>query len=330
LVIAENETQDAKMLRSAKQGGCDLDAAWNDDFHHSARVAMTGRNEFYYGDYRGTPQELLSAIKWGYLYQGQWNARQGHPRGTPALDVPSEQFVVFLENHDQVGNSAHGWRSHHTTSPGRHRALTALLLLSPGTPLLFQGQEFSASSPFFYFANHSDEDLQRLVRVGRHNFMRQFRSLSGSHADNCLVDPGELAAFERSKLDLGERESHAASYRLHRDLLRLRREDPVFSAQRGDRIHGVVLAPEALALRYLGTDGDDRLIVINLGPDLRWNPAAEPLLAPPAECDWRLLWSSEDPCYNGGGAAPLTPEELVFSGHSAVVLAPCACGSNDE
>ncbi len=111
---------------------------------------MTGRSDFYYGDYRGTPQELIAAVKWGYLYQGQWNARQGKHRGAPALNLPGQQFVVFLENHDQVGNSAHGWRSHQTTSPGRHRALTALLLLSPGTPLLFQGQEFSASSPFTF------------------------------------------------------------------------------------------------------------------------------------------------------------------------------------
>ncbi len=329
LVIAENELQDARMLRSVEQGGCGLDAAWNDDFHHAARVAMTGRSEFYYGDYRGTPQELISAIKWGYLYQGQWNARQGHCRGTPALDLAGRQFVVFLENHDQVGNSAHGWRSHQSTSPGRHRALTALLLLAPGTPLLFQGQEFSSSSPFFYFANHSDQELSKLVRVGRHNFMRQFRSLSGPDADACLIDPGASAAFERSKLDLSERESHASSYRLHCDLLRLRREDPVFSAQRADRIHGLVLAEETLALRYLGEAGDDRLVVVNLGRDLKWNPAAEPLLAPPADSAWRLLWSSEDPRYAGSGTGPLEPDDWVFLGHSALVLAPDTRGPDD-
>ena len=163
LVIAENEFQQAILLRSSEDGGYDLDMAWNDDFHHSARVAMTGHSEHYYGDYHGSPQELISATKWGYLYQGQWNARQQRRRGTPALDLDACQFVNFLQNHDQVGNSAQGRRGHELTSPGRHRALTALLLLGPGTPLLFQGQEFSASAPFVYFADHS-VDLAKLVR----------------------------------------------------------------------------------------------------------------------------------------------------------------------
>jgi maltooligosyltrehalose trehalohydrolase len=202
-------------------------------------------------------------------------------------------------------------------------------LLSPGTPLLFQGQEFSASSPFLYFANHSDEELGKLVRVGRHNFMRQFRSLSGQDADACLIDPGALAAFERSKLDLSERDKHVSSYRLHRDLLRIRREDAVFSAQRSDRIHGAVLAEETFAVRYLGEAGDDRLVVVNLGRDLKWNPAAEPLLAPPADCNWRVLWSSEDPLYGGSGTGPLKPQDWIFAGHSAIVLAPEPRGSKD-
>lgn len=321
LVIIENERQDARMLRPVEQGGCGVDAAWNDDFHHSARVAATGRSEYYYGDYRGTPQELISAVKFGYLYQGQWNSRQGHVRGWPALDLPGPQFVVFLQNHDQVGNSAHGWRVHRTTSPGRHRALTALLLLSPGTPLLFQGQEFSASSQFLYFADHPDEELGRLVRTGRHNFMRNFRSLAGPDADACLADPGAEAAFQQSKLELSERESNAACYRLHGDLLRLRRQDQVFAAQRADRIHGAVLGPEALALRYVGNAGDDRLLIVNLGADLRWTPAAEPLLAPPADSTWRLLWSSENPCYEGSGMGLLDPQDCVFPGHAAVVFA---------
>jgi maltooligosyltrehalose trehalohydrolase len=105
LVVGENERQDARIVRSQADGGYGLDAVWNDDFHHTARVAATGHNEFYYADYRGTPQEILSAVKRGYLYQGQWSGCQQRRRGTPAWDIPAPCFITFLENHDQVANS---------------------------------------------------------------------------------------------------------------------------------------------------------------------------------------------------------------------------------
>ena len=294
LIIAENDFQQAVVLRHPAEGGWGLDAVWNDDFHHAARVAATGHNEFYYGGHRGTPQELISAAKWGYLYQGQWNASQDRRRGTPAWDIPAFRFVNFLENHDQIANSARGLRLHALTSPGRYRALTALLLLSPGTPLLFQGQEFAASAPFEYFADH-DVELARLVREGRRQYLRQFESLAGP---DCQAAPDDLCgpkAFVRSKLDPGERQKHDAIYAMHRDLLRLRREDAVFSAQRGDRVHGAVIAPEALVLRFFGEAGDDRLLVVNLGRDAVLDSAAEPLTAPPQDRAWQPLWSSEDP-----------------------------------
>ena len=200
LVFAENERQEAKLLRRPEQGGYGLDAGWNDDFHHVARVAMTGHNEGYFGDYQGTAQELISAVKWGFLYQGQWSRRQRRAKGTPALDLDAPQFVVCLQNHDQVGNAPQGQRCHRLTSPGRHRALTALMLLAPGTPLLFQGQEFSASAPFHFFADHED-DLRALVCQGRQESLREFRWLAGSDAAGHFADPCDRATFEASKLD---------------------------------------------------------------------------------------------------------------------------------
>ena len=320
IVTAENELQQSRILRPAEVGGCGLDAAWNDDFHHAARVALTGHAEYYYADYRGTPQELISALKWGYLYQGQWNRRQQRRRGTPALDLSGPQFVNFLQNHDQVANSGRGERSHELTSPGRHRALTALLLLAPGTPLLFQGQEFAASAPFLYFADHP-VDLARLVREGRAELLRQFPRLSGAEAASLFADPADPQTFARCKLEWGEREQHADALALHRDLLRLRREDPVFASQRTDRLHGVVLAAEAFVLHYEGEAGDCRLLLINLGRDLDLGPAAEPLLGPPAGQEWRLLWSSDDPRYGGCGTAPWDVERWYLPGHAMLVLA---------
>ncbi len=319
IVVAENEFQETRLIEPVEAGGFGLDGVWNDDFHHAARVAMTGHNEYYYSDYRGTPQELISALKWGYLYQGQWNARQQKRRGTPGFSLPPEHFVTFLQNHDQVANSARGWRCHLQTSPGRHRALTALLLLAPGTPLLFQGEEFSASAPFLYFADHNVE-VAELVRNGRQEALRNFRSLSGPDSHQHFIDPCDVRTFEQCKLDFTERQRHVEAYRLHRDLIALRRSDPVFSSQRGDTLHGAVLAKEAFALRYLGDQGD-RLLLINLGRDLCWSSLAEPLVAPPAGSDWRLLWSSEDHRYGGCGTGCLDAKSWHLPGHATLVLA---------
>jgi maltooligosyltrehalose trehalohydrolase len=322
LLVAEDESQEAKLVRPVDQGGYGLDAAWNDDFHHTAMVALTGRNEAYYTDYRGSPQEFVSAVKWGFLYQGQWHSWQKKRRGTPALDVPPARFVTFLQNHDQVANSGRGLRCQFLTSPGRYKALTALLLLAPGTPMLFQGQEFAASSPFFFFADHHSE-LARLVRKGRAKFMSQFRSLALPQTQAGLPDPADPATFERCKLDLAERGRHADAYALHRDLLRLRREDPAFRAQRPRGVDGALLDPHAFVLRSFGDGGADRLLVVNLGRDLLFDPAPEPLLAPPEGTCWDILWSSEDIRYGGCGTAPLETEaNWLIPGEAAVVLGP--------
>jgi maltooligosyltrehalose trehalohydrolase len=321
-LVAENEPQDTRHVRSVEAGGYGLDALWNDDFHHSVMVALTGRAEAYYSDYAGTPQELISAVKRGYLYQGQRYAWQGKPRGTPAWDVPPVAFVNFLQNHDQVANSLAGLRGHRLASPGRYRALTALLLLAPATPMLFQGQEFAASSPFLYFADLPPE-LAKLTRAGRAEFLAQFPSLAGAEAQAALADPVSRLTFERSKLDLTERARHGDAYALHVDLLRLRREDPVFQTQGAAGVDGAVLGPEALALRFVDPDPDqhDRLLCLNLGRDLTLPAVAEPLLAPPEGARWTLLWSSEAVRYGGSGTPELDPAAGWFlPGHAALVF----------
>src|SRR5262249_5641080 len=145
-------------------------------------------------------------------------------RGTPGLDQEPARFVTFIENHDQVANSGRGLRTHALTSPGQLRAMTALLLLAPGTPMLFQGQEFAASSPFLYFADHTPE-LAKLVAQGRKEFVRQFRSLATPAMQAQLTEPADPQTFERCKLDFGERQRHADVYALHRDLLQVRRTE---------------------------------------------------------------------------------------------------------
>src|SRR5206468_10702181 len=140
------------------------------------------------------------ALRWGYLCQGQWYRWQHKPRGTPDLDLPADSFVRYLENHDQVANTLHGARLPSLTSPGRLRAMTALWLLAPGTPLFFQGQEFGSTRPFLYFADHPG-DLGVAVRKGRGEFLRQFPSLAVAEAQDAIPDPGSRDAFARCKLD---------------------------------------------------------------------------------------------------------------------------------
>lgn len=320
-LVAENEPQDARLVRPAEEGGYGLDALWNDDFHHSGIVALTGRQEAYYTDYKGGPQEMISLLKYGFLYQGQRYSWQKNRRGTSALGLPASAFVSYLQNHDQVANSARGERCHRLTSPGSFRAITALLLLGPGTPLLFQGQEFCASSPFLYFADHNLE-LAAAVQKGREEFLSQFPSIALPETQAGIAVPHERKTFERSKLDLGERTTHASCYALHRDLLRLRREDPVFRAQGKGFLDGAVLSEEAFAIRFFGEDAGDRLLLVNFGRDLELRPVPEPLLAPLTGLRWDVLWASEDSRYGGAGAPPPEDEggSWRLAAHSATVL----------
>ncbi len=324
VIVSENEPQLTRLARPRAEGGYGLDALWNDDFHHAARVAVTGHAEAYYSSTKGTPQELVSALKWGYLFQGQYYPWQKQCRGMPALDLDPASFIVYLQNHDQVANSATGHRLDRQTSPGRYRAITAATLLAPGTPMLFQGQEFAASTPFLYFADH-EPDLAALVEKGRVDFLAQFPTLKDERAHRLFVPPQADVAFTSSKLDLRERETHRAAYDLVKDLLRLRREDPTFAAQRADWMHGAILGLEAFLLRYVtrGRDQGDRLVLVNLGRDLDLGEIAEPLLAPPAGQRWSVLFSSEDPRYGGVGTPPLGPcGQRSLVGASALVLAP--------
>ena len=294
LVIAENEPQDPHLLRGAPDG-CGLDALWNEDFHHTAYVALTGRREAYLNDYCGLAPELAAATRWGPLYQGQYYSWQSQTRGKASLDLGPQRYITFLENHDQAANLAEGLRLPDQCSARRYRALAALWLLGPGTPAFFQGQEAGARRRFRYFADHAP-DLARKVRLGRAEFMRQFRNVAG----RLPADPADESLFAACRLADEDLEENPGLLALHADLLRLRREDPVIRAQQPDAIHPVILNPRALALRWIAPLGT-RLLVINLDRETTLQPCPEPLLAPPPG-GWRLAFSSEDPRYGGSGA----------------------------
>ena len=338
VIVAENEPQDGTLVRSRAAGGYALDAMWNDDFHHSAMVALTGRDEAYYSGYRGTAQELVSAAKYGFLYQGEWYEWQRARRGSPAYDLPPYRLINFTQNHDQVANAAVGLRAHQLASPSRHRAVTALLLLLPQTPMLFQGQEFNASAPFLYFADHHRE-LAALVRRGRAEFLGQFAHIATPEMSRRLSDPADESTFMRCKLDWTERDAgeHGLALAMVRDLIRLRRTDPTIrrqalldhsQADETERLQreldGAVLREDAFVLRYFGERRElDRLILVNLGKRLHATPLAEPLMAPPKGMLWRPLWSSEDPSYGGCGTPTADSDDggWCLPAESTIVLA---------
>jgi maltooligosyltrehalose trehalohydrolase len=324
-IAAENESEDVRLVR--EHG---VDAMWNDDLHHSAIAALTGKRKGYYVDHMGTPQELVSAARWGFLFQGQRYAWQKKRRGTRAFSLPATSLVAYLENHDQVANGASGARLVDRASPGRVRAMTAYLLLGPETPLLFQGQELGVRTPFVFFADHRGE-LARAVKEGRARFLAQFVPLASDAGQAHLDDPTDPGTFEKCKIE--PRHADARVVALFADLLRLRRDDVAFSQQRADCLAGAVIGPDAFVLRFFAETGD-RLLVVNLGVDLDLAHVPEPLLGPPRDGasplagarstpddGWRVVWSSEDPRYGGDGLAPLERDDgWHLPGHAAVVL----------
>jgi maltooligosyltrehalose trehalohydrolase len=320
-VIVENQPQEHLMIDPPEQGGHGLDAMYNDDFQHAVRVAATGHSDFYYRDYKGSPQEIVSSLKYGFLYQGQRSDMRDDIYGTYNLDTPAEHFVHFLENHDQVANSPQGLRLESLLSPARLRAVTALLLLGPQTPCLFQGQEFGSSRPFLYFSGLSGEEAAA-VSEGRKQSIMNFPGVTDPEMLERFAEPADPETFRRSKLDWSEAEKNGGILALHRDLLTLRRTGKAFSQHTPRRIDGAVIGEAALLLRYFTQDpADHRLLLVNLGRDLHMSVMAEPLLAPADRHRWVPAWSSEHPRYGGAGRRPVEPDSFwILPGDCAVLL----------
>jgi len=295
-----------------------LDAIWADDFHHQLRVALTHEREGYYQDYSGSIEDLVSTLRQGWFYIGQRAGHLGHPRGAPADDLPMQRFVYCIQNHDQVGNRALGERLNHEIALDAYRAASALLLLSPATPLLFMGQEWAASTPFLFFTDH-DAELGRLITEGRRAEFAGFTAFSGE----LVPDPQARATFEDSKLRWDERMEppHAGVLRLYRDLISLRRH-PALRERGRDSFTVLALGESALVLRRHGpTPQDTLLIIVNLRDTLQLDLPAHAATTAPAGLRWAALLDSQDERYGGPGAARLMPQAtLAMDGPGAVVL----------
>jgi len=217
VLIAESDLNDPRLVRAVARGGYGLDAHWADDFHHAVHRFFTGETSGYYEDFHGLA-DIARALTQGYVYQGQYSKFRRRRHGRAPLGVAPAQLVVCAQNHDQIGNRACGERLSMLLDPPRLKAIAALTLLSPFVPLLFQGEEWGASTPFLYFTDHQDPQLARAVSEGR---AREFASFRWSGA---VPDPQAETTFERSKLDWSElaRAPHAELLEWHRRLIALR------------------------------------------------------------------------------------------------------------
>ncbi|HEY8517662.1 MAG TPA: malto-oligosyltrehalose trehalohydrolase [Candidatus Binatia bacterium] len=221
VLIAESDLNDPRLLRAREAGGYGLDAQWSDDFHHALHAVLTGEQHGYYADF-GPLADLARAVERAYVYDGRYSPHRGRRHGRAADGLDGERFVVFAQNHDQVGNRAAGERLAHLVSEGRARIAAALVLASPYVPLLFQGEEWGATAPFQYFTAHEEKELADAVREGRRKEFAAF-----GWGDD-VPDPQAKETFLRSKLDWSEleREPHASLLAWHRELIRLRRSVP--------------------------------------------------------------------------------------------------------
>ncbi len=299
-VFAEDERNAAFLATPQAEGGTGLNGLWADDFHHSVRVAITGERDAYLKDFTGSVEELADTLANGWHYRGQVSPNSGHERGTECAQLPAHAFCYCISNHDQVGNRAFGERLDITCGREAYRAASALLCLAPYVPLIFQGQEWAASTPFLYFTDHNAE-LGRLVTEGRRKEFAGFAAFSDPETVKCIPDPQAESTFNASKLnwdELGEG-IHAQTLELYHEALRLRREEAALGQRRErDNVQTVALGEEAVSMIYTDpASGEMCMVVFNL------RGGSTGAMGIDEGPDFELIFTSNDQRFGGSGVS---------------------------
>jgi maltooligosyltrehalose trehalohydrolase len=318
LVIAEDHRNAAYMIRGCDERGWGLDGVWSDDFHHQVRRALTGDSDGYFADFTGSAEDIATTIREGWFYRGQHSSYFEEPRGSDTTGLPLSRFVIFLQNHDQVGNRAYGERLHHDVDLATYRAATVLLLVAPETPLLFMGQEWATRSPFRYFTDHHEE-LGRAVTAGRRREFRRFAKFADAEAASRIPDPQALDTFLTSRLDWDEvgRDPHAGMLRLYRRMLELRRSEPALGHVPRAGAERLASGADGVVVVSREAPGARRLLVI---VRLRGR-GVTPIDAPDGARSWDLVLSTEDAAFTSDAMPPeITDQHVHFSRPGAVVL----------
>ena len=233
VLIAESDLNDPRIVRPSAIGGYGLHAQWSDDFHHALHTVLTGESTGYYADF-GTLADLAKALRQAWVYDGRYSKNRGRRHGRAPLGLSGQKFLGYAQTHDQVGNRATGDRSSQLMNVGRLRIAAALTLTSPFVPMLFQGEEWAATTPFLYFTGHPEPELAHAVSEGR---KREFAAFGWDPAK--IPDPQAYETYLRSKLDWAEldREPHHAILQWHRELIRLRAQMPELRDGRMDLVN---------------------------------------------------------------------------------------------
>jgi maltooligosyltrehalose trehalohydrolase len=307
-LIAESDLNDPRVVLAPALGGLDLDSAWCDDVHHSLQALLTGEREGYYADF-GTLAQLAKALRQGWVYDGCESVYRQRRYGAPPTGLDGRHFVVFSQNHDQVGNRALGDRLSTIVDLERQRLAAGLVLLSPFVPLLFMGEEYGETAPFLYFTDHGDDELNRAVREGR---AREFAAFARAGE---LLDPHDPEAFARSRLDWTMRAhgSHAQLLSFYRGLLWLRRElAPLRRLSLRDASVTAVEDANTLLLRR-SAGAEEVLVAFHLAAD-------ESPLVPLPEGDWLERCDSAAPRFGGPGTTRVQADGLILAPWSFVLL----------
>jgi maltooligosyltrehalose trehalohydrolase len=292
-LAAESDLNDPRFVRSRDAGGYGLDAAWADEWHHALHATLTGDTSGYYEDFGPLPL-LAKALRQAWVYDGTYSRYRRRVFGRPPAGLDGSQFVVATQNHDQVGNRAAGERSSALMSDGRLRVAAALLLTSPFVPLLFQGEEWGAATPFQYFTGHQDPGLGAAVSQGRRS---EFSAFGWDPAD--VPDPQDPATFERSRLNWAEicTQRHASLLAWYRSLVALRRQVPALTDPRP----GQTATDCDSEAGWLVVRRGPVTVAANLGADAWTFPAG------PAEG----LLAASDPRVEGSGQGLVLPPDTV-------------------
>ncbi len=311
-VIAESNMNDPRVVNPARFGGFGLDAEWNDDFHHALHTLLTDENTGYYHDYQGF-SDLARAVREGFVYTGEHMAFRGRGHGDAPHLYEGDNFVIFAQNHDQIGNRAIGDRLSTMISFEAQKAVAGLVTLLPYLPLLFMGEEYGETSPFPYFVDHGDPALIDAVRRGRR---REFKSF-GWHGE--LPDPAAKETFEQAKLDRDKlsQPAHAALYDLYRELLGLRRQHPALSALSIRDMDLTTYHEERILFTRRRHATGDACCAFSFGDD------AASCLVPIPGGNWRLAISSAEERWAGTGSN--LPLRITSQGELTLTIPPNSC-----
>ena len=314
-LIAEDERNEASVISNGSgKAGWGLDGVWADDFHHTVRVALTAEREGYLESFKGHLDEWVETLRHGWFYRGQPAPHLGEPRGTPCAELPTERFVHCISNHDQVGNRALGERLNHLVSPEIYRAISMVICLTPYTPMLFMGQEWSASSPFLYFTDHPGELGTKMAYYRREEFKKVRINMSDAILAR-MPDPQAKTTFTASVLQWDEcqRPPHAQCLALYRECLNLRARVPTFQNPSRETWRVTKLDSELLGIRWSENSGDWLLLVSLAGArDITFS--ADPFTAPATGRHWESVILSNDFKFGGkAGPGQLSIDRQILS-----------------